>query len=90
MDPAELKLDGTAVGGLLRTIFVHEMTVAVTVCNECGASGFLATVMVYNQAPGTVMRCPACDSILMRIVHGSGRYWLDLRGVRSLQIEVGS
>jgi hypothetical protein len=90
MDPAELKLDGTAVGGLLRTIFAHEMTVAVTVCNECGAADLVATLMVYNQAPGAVMRCPACDSILMRIVYGSGRYWLDLRGVRSLQIEVGS
>ena len=90
MDPAELKLDGTAVGGLLRTIFAHEMTVAVTVCNECGAADLVATLMVYNQAPGTVMRCPACDSILLRIVHGNGHYWLDLRGVRSLQIDVGT
>ncbi len=88
MDTAELKLDGTAVGGLLRTIFAHEMTVAVTVCDGCGAAGLLATLMVYNQAPGTIMRCPACDNILIRIVHGNGRYWLDLRGVRSLQIEV--
>ncbi len=90
MDTAELKLDGTAVGGLLRTIFAHEMTVAVTVCDECGAEGLVATLMVYNQAPGTIMRCPACDNILIRIVHGRGRYWLDLRGVRSLQIEMES
>ncbi len=90
MDTAELKLDGTAVGGLLHSIFAHEMTVAVTVCNECGAADLVATLMVYNQAPGTVMRCPACDSILLRIVHGNGHYWLDLRGVRSLQIDVGT
>ena len=90
MDPTELKLDGSAVGGLLRTIFAHEMTVAVTVCNECGAADLVATLMVYNQAPGTVMRCPACDSILIRIVHGNAHYWLDLRGVRSLQIDVGT
>jgi hypothetical protein len=43
--------------------------------------------MVYNQGPGTIMRCPACDGILIRIVQGGGRCWLDLRGVRSLQIE---
>jgi hypothetical protein len=90
MDPTDLKLDGTAVGGLLRTIFAHEMTLVVAVCNECGSSDFLATVMVYNQGPGTIMRCPACDSILLRIVQGGGRYWLDFRGVRSLQIEAGS
>lgn len=88
MDSAELRLDGTAVGGLLRTIFAHEMTVAVAVCNECGAKDFVATLMVYNQGPGTIMRCPACESIVIRIVRGNGRCWLDLRGVRSLQIEM--
>jgi hypothetical protein len=37
------------------------------------------------KAPGTVVRCPDCEHILMRIVHGSGRYWLDLTGMRSLE-----
>jgi hypothetical protein len=56
MDPTELKLDGTGVAELLRTIFAHEMTLAVAVYNECGATDFLATVMVYNQGPGTIIR----------------------------------
>jgi len=36
-------------------------------------------------APGTVVRCPGCEQVLMRIVRGGGRYWLDLTGMRSLE-----
>ena len=36
-------------------------------------------------APGVVVRCPACTNVLMRIVKGKGRYWLDLRGTRVLE-----
>jgi hypothetical protein len=42
---------------------------------------------VYAHAPGVVIRCPHCESVLMRIVSGGGRYWLDLRGVRYLEIQ---
>jgi hypothetical protein len=42
--------------------------------------------MVYANAPGTVLRCPQCESVLMRIVSGGGRYWLDARGISWLEI----
>jgi ribosomal protein S27E len=44
-----------------------------------------ANLAVYIQAPGVVVRCPACEQILMLIVRGRGRYWVDLRGVRRLE-----
>ena len=33
-----------------------------------------------------VARCPACDQVLLRLVQGPGRAWLDLRGLTYLQL----
>jgi Zn finger protein HypA/HybF involved in hydrogenase expression len=85
MSVEEMKLDGNAIGGLLREIFTMEMTAAETTCAGCGAVNAVGRVDVYVHAPGTVVRCPACQSVLMRIVHGRGRYWLDMTGVRCLE-----
>jgi Zn finger protein HypA/HybF involved in hydrogenase expression len=85
METAEMKLDGNAIGGLLREIFTMEMTTAQATCSGCQAVNPIGRVDVYMKAPGTVVRCPDCEHILMRIVHGSGRYWLDLTGMRSLE-----
>jgi len=35
-----------------------------------------------------VARCPACDAVLLRLVRGPDRAWLDLRGVTCLQLAV--
>ena len=83
---SEMKLDGNAIGGLLGDIFILEMTTAEATCAGCGAVNPLGRVEVYVHAPGTVVRCPACESVLMRIVHGRGRYWLDLTGTRCLEL----
>jgi Zn finger protein HypA/HybF involved in hydrogenase expression len=85
-DIAEMKLDGNAIGGLLREIFTMEVTNAETTCASCGAVNEVGRVEVYNKAPGTVVRCPACHAVLMRIVRGRGRYWLDMTGTRSLEL----
>lgn len=85
MNAAEMKVDGNAIGGLLREIFTMEMTAAETTCAGCGAVNAVGRVDVYMQAPGVVVRCPACEQILMLIVRGRGRYWVDLRGVRRLE-----
>jgi Zn finger protein HypA/HybF involved in hydrogenase expression len=81
----EMKLDGNAIGGLLREIFTMEMTAAESTCASCGAVNPVGRVDVYVHAPGTVVRCPACESVLMRIVHGRNRYWVDLSGTRCLE-----
>jgi Zn finger protein HypA/HybF involved in hydrogenase expression len=81
----EMRLDGNAIGGLLREIFAMEMTSSVGTCAHCGAVNELGRVQVYVHAPGTVVRCPACEAVLMRVVRGRGRYWLDMSGVRCLE-----
>ena len=42
--------------------------------------------LAYADAPGMVMRWVHCESVLIKIVHGGGRYWLDMRGVACLQM----
>ena len=81
----EMKLDGNAIAGLLREIFTVEMTAAVSTCAGCGATNQLGRVDVYVHAPGTVVRCPDCDAVLMRIVRAGDRCWVDLSGTRLIE-----
>jgi Family of unknown function (DUF6510) len=82
-----LMLDGNAVGGLLQEVFADDMTTAIGTCNTCGAAGPLGAVHVYRGA-GTVLRCPQCDNVLAKIVKDGPRVWLDLRGIRTLDVAV--
>jgi hypothetical protein len=44
--------------------------------------------MVYEvRGLGTIVRCPSCDNALIRLAHNRGRHWIDLRGIRYLQVE---
>jgi Family of unknown function (DUF6510) len=88
VDMADLKLDGNAIGGLLGEIFVEEVTVARTTCGSCGAVREVGALSVYAQAPGAVVRCPGCDVVLLRVVRSEGRIWLELQGVRCLELRV--
>jgi Zn finger protein HypA/HybF involved in hydrogenase expression len=85
-EQSDMKLDGNAIGGLLAEIFNMEMTAAEGTCGGCGAVNAVGRVDVYVNAPGTVLRCPDCGGVLMRIVHGRGRYWIDLSGIRRLEL----
>jgi len=79
-------LDGNAAGGILREIFPFEMTLVEGTCAHCSAIRAVGELIVYMSNMGTVMRCPACDNVLIRIVRTKDRYWLDMQGVRVLQI----
>jgi hypothetical protein len=46
----------------------------------------VAKLRVWGRAPGLVARCPSCDDVVLRLVRGPERAWLDLRGATSLQI----
>ncbi|CAN5887409.1 hypothetical protein BH18ACT11_BH18ACT11_21140 [soil metagenome] len=86
----EQKLDGNAAGGILGEVFPFEMTTARAACVHCGTAGPLGASMAYVTEIGTVIRCPTCTGVLIRVVHqeeGPGRYFLDLRGVAYLQLE---
>jgi hypothetical protein len=77
-------LDGNAIGGLLIDVFGAEMTAAGTVCGTCGASRPVAELVVYPRAPGTVVRCRTCGSVLMVFVKAYGVTCVDLSGLASM------
>jgi hypothetical protein len=81
------RLDGNAIGGLLLELFGVEMTLATSVCRSCAAVEPVARLHVYRAA-GTVVRCAHCEAVLLRVVQARGRTWLDLRGLRSLELPV--
>ncbi len=85
----EMKLDGNAAAGTLEQLFAFEVTTAMGTCASCGAVGPVGSAMVYSQAPGIVMRCPTCGAVLLRVANdGAGRYWLEMTGVRSLEVRL--
>ena len=82
----ENKLDGNAAGGILQAIFPFEMTLVQVTCTGCGTTNAIGATAVYMHGMGTVVRCPVCDNALIRVALVKGRHFLDMRGVRVLQI----
>jgi hypothetical protein len=83
-----MKLDGNAIGGLLIELFGIDLTGAMGVCGSCGAHDHVATLEVYVHAPGVVGRCRHCEAVMIKIVRGSDRVWLDMSGTGSIEIVV--
>jgi len=88
----ELRLDGNAAAGLLQEVFVHELTGARGACAGCGAVGEIGTQHLYMapRSPGAVLRCVACDNVLMVVVHAGGRFRVGLPGLTWLEMRDGS
>jgi hypothetical protein len=81
-----LMLDGNAVAGVLQEIFAVEMTASPTECASCGNEGELGTLLAYTQAPGIVLRCPACKEVMLTIVQTPDAIYLDARGMVYLRL----
>ena len=77
-------LDGNAIAGDLHVIFGREMTIATGVCASCGATGYLAEIVVYTRAPGSVGRCRNCDNVLLVLSEIRGITCVDLCGFAEL------
>ncbi len=84
-EPDDQHLDGNAAGGVLGAIFPFEMTMAIATCSGCGTTNPLGAAMAFMHGMGTIVRCRTCDTVLIRIAHIRGRYYLDLRGMQLLQ-----
>ena len=83
----ELMLDGNAIAGPLQEVFAVEMTTAVGTCGDCGTAGPVGAAHLYRGA-GIVLRCPHCGNPLAKIVKSDSRVWIDLRGIRTLEVTV--
>ncbi len=79
-------LDGNAIGGMLSHVFGREMTMAQAECGSCGARGPLAECEVYLGGPGVVVRCRACQHIVMVFVEVREMICVDLGGLSDFEV----
>src|SRR6267143_5072882 len=88
MDDTELRLDGNAAAGMLREVFVDDLTTARAACASCGAIVEMGSqrAYMYHLSPGAVLRCNSCQAVLMVFVHAGGRYRMGLQGLKWFEI----
>ena len=90
MESEALRLDGNAMAGTLGEVFVHEMTAARIACKGCGKVEPIGAEHAYVQAPGIVLRCCHCDSVLLVVTHTGETYRFGLGRTRWLEFAEGA
>jgi hypothetical protein len=65
---------------LLYEIFGMEMTASPTECAHCGNAGEVGELLAFTHGPGIVLRCSACENVVIRIVQTPDAIHLDARG----------
>lgn len=86
MDGDDLRLDGNAAAGLLTDVFAFDVTTAQAMCEGCGATAPVGSLPAYDIGLGVIVRCPGCDTALLRVSRLRGGYGIDLRGMRMLRV----
>ena len=81
-------LDGNATAGAMARLFGTDITDAMGTCVRCHHRAAMAETRAYVDAPGVVLRCPGCDTILMRWTVTPGATWLEMSGLRSIEIAI--
>ena len=79
-------VDGNAAAGAFADVLGFDVTTATLTCAGCGRVAAFAESHVYPRAPGIVVRCPACENVLARLVQTPTDVLLDLRGAQSWRI----
>jgi len=81
-----LRLDGNAAAGILSEIFAADLTAAKAMCANCGVTRAVGALLVYAHGMGTVVRCPSCNGVVLRLGRTPTQLWLDATGARYLVI----
>ena len=78
----DLVLDGNAVAGTLAEIYGDDMTTVLAECASCGKVDHVGGLLAFVHAPGIVLRCTACATVMIRIVQTPKGTFVDVRGKR--------
>ena len=90
-DPAvDRELDGNALAGMFESMFGSDMTATPGRCAHCGTVNMVGAMRVYRGGPGAVVRCPACDEVVLRIVETAEATYVDARGAMYLRFDQSS
>jgi hypothetical protein len=80
-------LDGNAVAGLLAATFGGDMTSTPGRCAHCHTVSMIGELRAWTRAPGTVLRCPVCSEVVLRIVETPSAVLVDTTGAAWLRME---
>ncbi len=83
--PRWMRLDANGAAGVLREVFAVEMTVGLLTCGTCGRVSMVGALHLYGGAMGTVLRCPGCESVVLRITGVPTGHVMELRGILHVQ-----
>jgi hypothetical protein len=87
-DPAiDRELDGNALAGMLESMFGGDMTAVPGRCAHCAPINMVGAMRAYMGGPGAVLRCPACDEVVLRVVETGEATYVDARGIAYLRFE---
>lgn len=78
----DLVLDGNAVAGTLSEIYGDDMTTVLAECASCGQVDHVGGLVAYVHAPGIVLRCTSCSTVMLRIVQTPKGTRVDVRAKR--------
>jgi predicted RNA-binding Zn-ribbon protein involved in translation (DUF1610 family) len=85
MTEEALWLDGNGLAGLLVEVFGAEMTTVPRQCQSCGNRNVVGAHRAYAGA-GTVLRCPVCGDVALRIATLPDRHVVEVRGTWRLEV----
>ena len=81
MDPGrDLMVDANAVGGILEAVFGADVTDVPGQCAHCHTVSLVGSMHAWVRVPGTVIRCPVCGEVVLRIVQTDRTTMVDARG----------
>jgi hypothetical protein len=87
-DEQAIRLDGNVAAGVLTEVFRGEPSAAYATCSGCGAVAPIGRLLAYGMEMGAILRCPVCDTAVVRIGTPGAALFLDLRGAVSVRFEV--
>jgi predicted RNA-binding Zn-ribbon protein involved in translation (DUF1610 family) len=71
--------DGNHMAGLLATVLAADVTTTVRRCQSCGGEAPLGAHRAY-QGAGTVLRCPGCGAVAVRVAEAGAELVVEWRG----------
>lgn len=86
MQIEEMRLDGNAAGGMLRELFVQDMTAAMATCAGCRGVGPVGALLDYGNGMGVILRCPHCAAAMLRVTRIGGALRMDPSGIALLVV----
>jgi hypothetical protein len=87
-DPGmDQELDGNALAGTLEALLGTDLTAVPGRCAHCGAVSMVGEMRAFVRAPGSVLRCPACHEVVLRVVVTTDATYLDASGAAYLRFD---